>query len=98
MILEPCPFCESEVEIKRYGDKRQSTQYQCTNCGCFLETGEEWDHGRRWNDQYALKRIKELEEQNMGIKECLGFFASVIKSGESWTPTCQSEYEKVIKK
>lgn len=26
---------------------------------------------------------------------CLAFFASVIKSGEPWTATCQAEYDKV---
>lgn len=97
MILEPCPFCESEVEIERYGNSRHSTIYNCTNCGCKLETGEEWSHGNRWNDQYALKRVKELEEQNARLSECLGFFASVIKSGESWTETCQREYDKAQK-
>jgi len=27
----------------------------------------------------------------------IGFFASVIKSGEPWTETCQSEYDKAVK-
>lgn len=47
--LLPCPFCGSEAEIERIGNHRQSTIYQCTSCSCSLETGEEWDHGRRWN-------------------------------------------------
>lgn len=64
MKLEPCPFCEDDnVEIQQYGNKRQSTIYACTNCGCMLETGEESDHGQRWNDQYALKRMKILQEE-----------------------------------
>ncbi len=27
------------------------------------------------------------------LAECLGFFASVIKSGEPWTETCQQAYD-----
>ena len=49
--LLPCPFCGSKAEIERYGDSRKSTIYSCTNCGCSLETGEEWGHGRRWNER-----------------------------------------------
>lgn len=30
--------------------------------------------------------------------ECLAFFASVIKSGEPWTATCQREYDAAMKK
>jgi len=49
MKLLPCPFCGDEAEIERCGDRRRSTIYQCTSCGCSLETGEEWDHGAGWN-------------------------------------------------
>lgn len=52
--LLPCPFCGGEAEIERLGDRRQSTQYSCTECGCFLETGEEWGHGTEWNRRAAL--------------------------------------------
>jgi len=38
--LKPCPFCGGEAEIERVGNMRQSQIYSCTNCGCFLETGE----------------------------------------------------------
>lgn len=51
--LAPCPFCGGEAEIERRGDRRQSTIYQCTSCGCTLETGEEWGHGERWNTRAA---------------------------------------------
>lgn len=47
--LLPCPFCGAEAEIERRGDRRVSTIYSCTECGCMLETGEEWGHGERWN-------------------------------------------------
>jgi hypothetical protein len=49
--LEPCPFCNGEAEIHRRGDHRVSTIYRCTNCGCRLETGEEFSHGKRWNER-----------------------------------------------
>lgn len=47
--LKPCPFCGSSSSIERYGDRRQSTIYQCDGCSCSLETGEEWGHGTSWN-------------------------------------------------
>jgi len=47
MDLKPCPFCGP------------STQYECGMCGCHLETGEEWDHGRRWNQRPAEDHLKE---------------------------------------
>lgn len=49
--LLPCPFCGGDAEIERIGDARRSTIYRCTYCGCSLETGEEWGHGRRWNER-----------------------------------------------
>lgn len=47
--LLPCPFCGGKASIERKGDRRMSTVYSCDWCGCSLETGEEWDHGKAWN-------------------------------------------------
>lgn len=47
--LKHCPFCGKNATVERVGDRRQSTIYSCDCCGCTLETGEEWDHGRDWN-------------------------------------------------
>jgi len=47
--LKPCPFCDGEAEIERYGNARQSTIYACTECGCRLETGETFNFGVCWN-------------------------------------------------
>jgi Lar family restriction alleviation protein len=52
--LLPCPFCGGEAEIERVGDHHRSTIYTCTECGASLETGEEWGHGRRWNERANL--------------------------------------------
>ena len=41
-------------------------------------------------------RIADLERQLAEARRCLGFFASVIKSGEPWTNTCQREYDKAL--
>lgn len=38
----------------------------------------------------------EQRQQIADLKRCLGFFASVIKSGEPWTETCQQEYDKAM--
>lgn len=50
--LSPCPFCGGEASIEQYGNPRQSTIYQCNNCSCRLETGEEWEHGKGWNTRH----------------------------------------------
>jgi len=72
--LAPCPFCGSSASIERYGARRQSTIYQCDNCSCSLETGEEFNHGAEWN------RRAPIEAGNGGD----GWFdiASAPKTGE----------------
>jgi hypothetical protein len=40
------------------------------------------------------QRIATLEAQVADMGTTLSFFASVIKSGEPWTPSCQQAYEK----
>jgi Lar family restriction alleviation protein len=64
--LKPCPFCGGEAEIERLGDHRQSTIYQCTNCGCSLETSEEWGHGDRWNERARPAASGDLRERITG--------------------------------
>lgn len=49
--LKSCPFCGGEAEIECYGTSKYSTRYACTNCGLRLETGEEFNHGERWNQR-----------------------------------------------
>lgn len=58
--LLPCPFCGHSADIERVGDRRRSTIYQCDSCGCSLETGEEWSHGRQWNER-SDAAVKALE-------------------------------------
>lgn len=38
-----------------------------------------------------------LAAENSSKSRCLGFFASVIKSGEKWTSVCEHEYSKALK-
>ncbi len=47
--LKPCPFCGGPASVEQYGDRSQSTIYNCRNCSCSLETGEEFNHGAQWN-------------------------------------------------
>lgn len=47
--LKPCPFCNGSATIERYGNASYSTIYTCDECGCRLETGEEFNHGSCWN-------------------------------------------------
>lgn len=65
VTLKPCPFCGSEAEIERLGDSRRSTIYQCTSCGCSLETGEEWGHGGDWNKRAMLSASPTTEQGDL---------------------------------
>lgn len=53
MDLKPCPFCGGKAVIERFGNTRVSTIYACEDCGCRLETGEEFHHGRARNTRSA---------------------------------------------
>lgn len=63
--LLPCPFCGGSASIERLGTPRQSTIYACDECGCSLETGEEWGHGARWNARAAPPATPEGTELSL---------------------------------
>lgn len=45
----------------------------------------------------AESKCMELAAENSNKSCCLGFFASVIKSGEEWTSVCEHEYSEAFK-
>jgi hypothetical protein len=46
----PCPFCEQQAEVGRIGTPRLSTIIECTNCGCRLESPNQYPHhAKAWN-------------------------------------------------
>ena len=54
--------------------------------------------------QLALAELQKTRQQlaavvaeNANKSRCIGFFASVIKSGEEWTSVCQHEYSEALK-
>lgn len=51
---------------------------------------------RGWQESHKQGKAKcaALAHENAKKSRCLGFFASVIKSGESWTRFCQHEYNE----
>lgn len=69
--LKPCPFCGEKAEIERYGNGRQSTIVNCTMCGCSLETGEEFNHGARWNSRTHDLTSFEARERSMQERAAL---------------------------
>jgi Lar family restriction alleviation protein len=71
--LKPCPFCGASAHIEQYGDARQSTKYQCDDCGCMLETGEEWDFGRDWNRRALISNPKPEVEDDW-FSQVVAFF------------------------
>ena len=76
--LKPCPFCGGVAYIEQTGNRRQSTIYECESCGCRLETGEEFSHGKRWNERSESDEITRLRaevaalaEQNKIVRDAL---------------------------
>lgn len=45
----------------------------------------------------AESKCRALAAENSSKSRCLGFFVSVIKSGEKWTSVCEHEYSKALK-
>lgn len=92
MELKPCPFCESDPDIERFGNARQSTIYVCGNCGATLETGEEWDHGRRWNErpteEKLAARIAQLEAEVERWEK--SFVGHVYVKNEEYRALCEA--------
>ena len=72
--LKPCPFCGGETEITQRGDNRQSNIYNCTECGCTLETGETWEVPSRWNARPIEDALLEALE---GVREIIAEGAAV---------------------
>lgn len=79
--LLPCPFCDGEAEIEQYGDARKSTRYCCMDCGCSLETGEEFNYGYSWNRRPAGD-IHVLIGVLYGLKDFLDEDKNVCKTPE----------------
>ena len=52
--LLPCPFCGDKAEFDRIGNRKQSNQISCNNCGCHFEDGAEWDQEKGWNERAEL--------------------------------------------
>jgi|GEM_PF-3115111 len=67
--LKPCPFCGHSAHIEQRGDRSMSTIYQCDNCGCSLETGEEFNHGAGWNNRAALEAALSAAEPVATVAE-----------------------------
>ena len=61
----------------------------CKSCGCQYES---------WKANYQRLTIQNdaLREENARLRNCIRFFASVIKSGEEWSETCQQKYAAAI--
>lgn len=47
-------------------------------------------------NEHLKARVETAEAKAARLKRCLGFFASVIKSGEPWTETCEREYRAAL--
>jgi hypothetical protein len=50
----------------------------------------------RFADQEFAAECAGLRAENERLRECLGFFASVIKSGEQWSGSCEREYRAAL--
>lgn len=96
MKLLPCPFCgHKEPSIVRYGDARKSTQYECGMCSCTLETPEEWDHGRWWNQRWKQPedkvQVKFSVEELKDLRDAIELKRTKLKENST-------EYKGSVKK
>ena len=82
ITLKPCPFCGEEAEIQRYGTSRVSTIVTCRGCGTSKECGEEFNHGRDWNDRTEAGIIEQLEEENKRLMAALEVYANTENWGD----------------
>jgi hypothetical protein len=44
----------------------------------------------------AAAKMVETRDEIAHLQRCLNFFASVIKSGEAWSGTCEQEYRAAL--
>lgn len=49
IILRECAHCGGEAENIRLGSTRQSRIDQCTNCGCSIESNDNFNTAFAWN-------------------------------------------------
>jgi len=89
ITLKPCPFCGEEAEIQRYGTSRVSTIVTCMGCGTSKECGEEFNHGRDWNDRTEAGIIEHLEAENKRLRQALEVYADE----SSWFSTYDNKNE-----
>jgi predicted RNA-binding Zn-ribbon protein involved in translation (DUF1610 family) len=68
MVLIPCPFCGGDASFERLGNRRQSTIVSCNQCGCLLESNEEWNFGTAWNTRAAMQTPAEAESLDERMK------------------------------
>jgi hypothetical protein len=54
---------------------------------------EEKEEFEVWSEQQRAKLVKRVSV----LEGCLRFFASVIKSGEAWTATCEAQYRAALR-
>ena len=83
VALMPCPFCGGRAEIERFGNTRVSTIYTCGECGCRLETGEEFHHGRLWNRRANADTIEAMAGEIASMKRRLDLWEPKISYGPS---------------
>lgn len=59
-----------------------------------MSLGEWKQEGEFWYLEFP--NPDQLAERNDALREAVGFFCSVIKSGEPWTDVCQERYNALL--
>ena len=94
--LMPCPFCGGVAEFERIGNRRQSTIISCTECGCRLENGEEWEHGSAWNTRAAIAAMP--APASPSVAEAASVFLDAYDrgmSGEKTSPDDEARHRAI---
>lgn len=70
--------------------------YGCVSADFARELERELSEYKATNQQ-LYRETNQLRAQLDDAQQCLAFFASVIKSGEPWTESCQQAYDATKK-
>ena len=83
MNPEDCEHLKVETCYQYDKEKNRTVFWMCPEC----------------HMQFEPKGLAyaELKEENETLQRGISFFASVIKSGEKWTQSCQDMYDALIK-
>ena len=87
-----------EIEVKRFHTPRIADQMARAENVIAIQGKAAVEHYAALNTALAAKdeELAAVKAREAKLRACLGFFASVIRSGEPWTATCEQRYRAAL--